>query len=73
VIRWGTTNEQETIIGTLGDIVGKAAHLKSPVVIVVGKVVDLRRRLDWFVPMNERSKKNVGIARKSVVFDDARP
>ena len=53
VIRWGTTNEQEAIIGTLGDIVDKTAHLKSPVVIVVGKVVDLSGRLDWFVPTRQ--------------------
>jgi uroporphyrinogen III methyltransferase/synthase len=51
VVRWGTTNEQETVAGTLADIVVKTTHVKSPAVIVVGKVVDLRGRLDWFVPM----------------------
>jgi uroporphyrin-III C-methyltransferase len=50
VVRWGTTREQEAVIGTLADIADKAAHLKSPAVIVVGKVVDLRSELDWFVP-----------------------
>jgi uroporphyrin-III C-methyltransferase len=53
VIRWGTTSAQETITGTLGDIVGKTAHMKSPVVIVVGKVVDLNGRLDWFAPITQ--------------------
>ncbi len=57
VIRWGTTNEQEAITGRLADIVGKTAHVKSPVVIIVGKVVDLRERLDWFVPMSESSEE----------------
>jgi uroporphyrin-III C-methyltransferase len=57
VIRWGTTNEQETIVGTLADIVDKTAHVKSPCVIVVGKVVELNGRLDWFAPMTERSKE----------------
>jgi uroporphyrinogen III methyltransferase/synthase len=51
VVRWGTTCEQETVIGTLGDIASKAAHLESPAVIVVGKVVQLSARLDWFVPI----------------------
>jgi uroporphyrinogen III methyltransferase/synthase len=51
VVRWGTTSEQETVTGTLAGIVDQTAHVKSPVVIVVGKVVDLRGRLDWFVPM----------------------
>lgn len=57
VIRWGTTNEQETVTGTLADIVDKTAHVKSPVVIVVGKVVELNGRLDWFAPMTESSKQ----------------
>jgi uroporphyrinogen III methyltransferase/synthase len=53
VVRWGTTNEQEAVTGTLADIVDKTAHVKSPAVIVIGKVVDLKGRLDWFVPMTE--------------------
>jgi uroporphyrin-III C-methyltransferase len=57
VIRWGTTNDQETVTGTLADIVDKTAHVKSPVVIVVGKVVDLRGQLDWF----GQTKKHNGI------------
>jgi uroporphyrin-III C-methyltransferase len=57
VVRWGTTNEQETVTGTLADIVEKTAHVKSPVVIVVGKVVDLRGRLDWFVPRVENKQE----------------
>jgi uroporphyrinogen III methyltransferase / synthase len=63
VIRWGTTNDQETVTGTLADIVEKTAHMKSPVVIVVGKVVDLRRRLDWFVSMTE-SMEEMGVLRE---------
>jgi uroporphyrinogen III methyltransferase/synthase len=55
VVRWGTTPAQETVTGTLADIAGKAAHLKSPAVIVVGKVVELRNQLDWFLPLTESS------------------
>ncbi|NPV26355.1 MAG: uroporphyrinogen-III C-methyltransferase [Firmicutes bacterium] len=49
LIRWGTRSEQETLVGTLSDIVAKAeAHgFKSPVVIVVGEVVSLREKLQW--------------------------
>ena len=50
LIRWGTTNEQETVIGTLADIVERSALLKAPVLIVVGEVVKLRNQLDWFAP-----------------------
>ncbi len=50
VIRWGTTPQQETVTGTLGDIVSKVqkAELGPPGVIVVGEVVGLRDRLNWF-------------------------
>jgi uroporphyrinogen III methyltransferase / synthase len=48
LVRWGTTPEQQTVIGTLADIVEKSALLKAPVLIVVGDVVNLRDKLDWF-------------------------
>jgi uroporphyrinogen III methyltransferase/synthase len=50
VIRWGTTDAQVTITGTLSEIAEKtaAAGLTPPVVIVVGDVVTLRSRLRWF-------------------------
>ena len=49
-IRWGTKTDQQTIVGTLGDIVSKteAVHLEPPTVIVVGEVVRLRGLLNWF-------------------------
>ena len=49
-IRWGTKADQQTVVGTLGDIVAKAeaAHLEPPTVIVVGEVVRLRGQLNWF-------------------------
>jgi uroporphyrinogen III methyltransferase/synthase len=49
-IRWGTRAGQQTIVGTLVDIVAKAdaAHLEPPTVIVVGEVVRLREQLNWF-------------------------
>ena len=50
VIRWGTRASQQTVVGTLADIVGKAeaAKLEPPTVIVVGDVVRLRPQLNWF-------------------------
>ncbi len=50
VIRRGTTSEQETVIGTLADIVEKSASLEAPALIVIGEVVELRNQLDWFSP-----------------------
>jgi uroporphyrinogen III methyltransferase/synthase len=50
LIRWGTTESQETVVGTLDDIVTRAegAGLTPPVLAVIGPVVGLRDRLDWF-------------------------
>lgn len=50
LIRWGTTSQQETLIGTIGDIAekAKAANFKAPAITVVGGVVSLRGKLRWF-------------------------
>jgi uroporphyrinogen III methyltransferase/synthase len=50
LVRWGTTPEQETVSGTLADIVSRvqAAGFKPPAVTVVGAVATLRTRLHWF-------------------------
>ncbi|WP_159881138.1 uroporphyrinogen-III C-methyltransferase [Paenibacillus puerhi] len=50
LIRWGTWMEQETLTGTLTDIVEKVrtAGFQSPAVTIVGEVVKLRSKLAWF-------------------------
>lgn len=50
LIRWGTRSYQETLVGTLADIVSKVktAGFKSPAVTIVGEVVSLRDTLRWF-------------------------
>jgi uroporphyrinogen III methyltransferase/synthase len=50
LVRWGTTPKQQTVSGTLADIVQRveAAGLKPPVVTVVGQVAGLRGQLNWF-------------------------
>jgi uroporphyrinogen III methyltransferase/synthase len=50
LVRWGTTNRQRTVTGTLETIVAIArdAGIKAPAIIVVGRVVELRERLRWF-------------------------
>ena len=50
LIRWGTTADQETVVGTLGTIVADAerARLTPPAILVVGEVVRLRERAAWF-------------------------
>jgi len=48
LVRWGTTEAQETVTGTLADILDRATALQPPVVAVIGNVVTLRDRLRWF-------------------------
>jgi uroporphyrinogen III methyltransferase/synthase len=50
LIRWGTYARQQTVVGTLSDIVAKAskADMSPPTVIVVGEVVRLRDQLNWY-------------------------
>jgi siroheme synthase len=50
VIRWGTYDAQQTVTGTLSTIADDSDHarLRPPAVIVIGEVVKLRERLQWF-------------------------
>lgn len=52
VVRWGTTNRQQSLLGTLGDIDGrvKRAQLHPPATIIIGEVVRLAKTLSWFGP-----------------------
>lgn len=50
VIRWGTKPEQRvlmTTVGTAAEDVAKA-NLKPPAIFIVGDVVNLREKLQWF-------------------------
>jgi uroporphyrinogen III methyltransferase/synthase len=48
LIQLGTWPSQETVTGTLQDIVEKAEAIRPPAIIVVGEVVKLRHLLAWF-------------------------
>jgi uroporphyrin-III C-methyltransferase len=50
VIRWGTYDRQQTVVGDLGAIAdeAEARRIKAPAIIIVGEVVRLRERLQWF-------------------------
>jgi len=49
-VRWATRPDQETLVGTLETLPALVAErgLKPPATIVVGEVVRLRDKLDWF-------------------------
>jgi len=50
MVRWGTTGRQESIDGTLANIaeVLQKAKMGAPTVAVIGEVVKLRTKLNWF-------------------------
>src|SRR5688572_7955510 len=50
MVRWGTTGQQQSIEGTLATIADVAAKEKftAPAVTIIGGVVKLRGKLNWF-------------------------
>jgi len=49
-VRWGTRGDQQTVEGTLETLPAeiRQSGLKPPALIIVGEVVSLRRKLNWF-------------------------
>jgi uroporphyrinogen III methyltransferase/synthase len=49
-VRWATRPDQETIVGTLENLAGRLAEagLKPPATIIVGEVVALRDKFNWY-------------------------
>lgn len=59
VVRWASTPEQRSVVGTLdtiSDVVQKAG-IKPPALIIVGEVVKLRETIDWYEKRPLFSKK----------------
>ena len=50
IVRWATRPDQETLVGTLETLPALAAEkgMKPPATIVIGEVVSLRDRFNWF-------------------------
>lgn len=50
LIRWGTRPNQKTLVGNLENISSLAVekNFKNPAIIIVGEVVKLRDKLNWF-------------------------
>ena len=49
-VRWGTRPDQETVMGTLATIADRIEQsgLKPPATVIIGEVVALREKIDWF-------------------------
>src|SRR4051812_15561657 len=50
LIHWGTLSDQKTVVGTLENIeeVVKKEQITNPSMIVIGEVVTLHKKLNWF-------------------------
>ncbi len=61
LVRWGTTPKQITVAGTLDTIVERVEKLglRAPAIIVVGDVVNLRKKMKWFEKRPLMGKKIV--------------
>src|ERR1700730_2660854 len=49
-VRWGTRPDQQTVTATLATIADsiEQAELKPPATVIIGEVVALREKIDWF-------------------------
>ncbi|MFJ7738140.1 uroporphyrinogen-III C-methyltransferase [Lysinibacillus sp. NPDC097287] len=58
LVHWGTFTKQKTITGTLANIVDVAQreNIKNPSMILVGEVVALREKIQWFEQTNLQSQ-----------------
>ena len=45
----GTSKQQMTVTGTLDTIQERAHHIQNPAMIIVGEVVKMREKINWFV------------------------
>jgi uroporphyrin-III C-methyltransferase/precorrin-2 dehydrogenase/sirohydrochlorin ferrochelatase len=52
VVQQGTTQKQRVVVATLKDLADKvkAAQIKAPCLTIIGEVVQLRDKLNWFEP-----------------------
>ncbi|MFW9875317.1 MAG: uroporphyrinogen-III C-methyltransferase [Candidatus Thorarchaeota archaeon] len=64
VIRWGTTINQKTIISNLGEIAKGIEGLAAPSIFVIGSIVRLHSKLNWFErKLNLLKDKKIVLAR----------
>ncbi len=78
-VRWATRPDQETLVGTLATLPGliERHQMKPPATIIVGEVVRLREKLNWYrapaaLRPAHRDHARQRAGRRAVVEADAR-
>lgn len=56
IIHWGTLANQKTIVGNLDTIVSRLDEISNPSIIVIGEVVQLHEKINWFKEQCETSE-----------------
>ena len=82
-IQWGTRTDQKVVTGTLKNIVERVrdAKLGPPAIVVVGEVVSLRDKLNWFETkplfgkrvVVTRSREQASVFAESLIDRGAKP
>jgi uroporphyrinogen III methyltransferase / synthase len=74
-VRWATRPDQQTIAATLADLPARiaAAGMKPPATIVIGEVVALRDRFNWFEKLPLFGQKIVVTRDRRQAMDLAEP
>lgn len=67
IIRWGTTQGQQVVTGTLDDIAEKASGFTSPATIVIGEVVQYHQAFNWFEPEQPEMGENFAKSYSAVI------
>jgi uroporphyrin-III C-methyltransferase/precorrin-2 dehydrogenase/sirohydrochlorin ferrochelatase len=59
IVQQATTRKQRVISGSLQTLptLARAASVKAPALIIIGEVVKLRRKLEWFTPHSDEAKQ----------------
>ncbi|MCH7938883.1 MAG: uroporphyrinogen-III C-methyltransferase [Candidatus Marinimicrobia bacterium] len=62
IVQRGTLPDQNTFTGTLGDLLDEALPptIRTPAIIIIGNVVNLRRKLRWFDKTTGERSENLG-------------
>jgi uroporphyrinogen III methyltransferase / synthase len=74
-VRWATRPDQQTIVGALSDLAGKIAEagMKPPATIVIGEVVALREKFNWYERLPLFGKRIVVTRDRRQAMDLAEP
>ncbi|MFW3516952.1 uroporphyrinogen-III C-methyltransferase [Staphylococcus caprae] len=64
LVHMGTSEQQRTVTGTLSTIVEKSHQIKNPAIIIVGDVVHMREKINWFREQADQAEMSLSLSTK---------